>query len=69
MQEAENAFARAMVEGGNFNIKKLDVILEEKRQIIKKSEILEFIKSDLQMNDVGGLQNLKKWLEKRNKSG
>ena len=68
LQEAENAFARAMVEGGNFNIKKVDVILEEKRQIIKKSEILEFIKSDLQMNDVGGLQNLKKWLEKRNKS-
>ena len=68
LQEAENAFARAMVEGGNFNIKKLDVILEEKRQIIKKSEILEFIKSDLHMNDVGGLQNLKKWLEKRNKS-
>jgi len=68
LQEAENAFARAMVEGGSFNIKKLDVILEEKRQIIKKSEILEFIKSDLQMSDVGGLQNLKKWLEKRNKS-
>ncbi len=68
LQEAENAFARAMVEGGNFNIKKLDVILEEKHQIIKKSEILEFIKSDLQMDDVGGLQNLKKWLEKRNKS-
>ncbi|EKF84967.1 AAA family ATPase [Methanobacterium formicicum] len=68
LQEAENAFARAMVEGGNFNIKKLDVILEEKRQIIKKSEILEFINSDLQMGDVGGLQNLKRWLEKRNKS-
>ena len=68
LQEVENAFARAMVEGGNFNIKKLDVIHEEKRQIIKKSEILEFIKSDLQMNDIGGLQNLKRWLEKRNKS-
>jgi SpoVK/Ycf46/Vps4 family AAA+-type ATPase len=68
LQEAENAFARAMVEGGNFDIKKLDVILEEKRQIIKKSEILEFINSDLHMDDVGGLQNLKRWLGKRNKS-
>ncbi len=68
IQEAENAFARAMVEGGNFDISKLDLILEEKRQIIKKTEILEVIKSDLKMEDVGGLGNIKNWLEKRNKS-
>ena len=68
VQEAENAFARAMVEGGNFDINKLDLILEEKSQIIKKTEILEVIKSDLNMEDVGGLGNIKNWLEKRNKS-
>lgn len=68
IQEAENAFARAMVEGGNFDINKLDLILEEKSQIIKKTEILEVIQSDLDMEDVGGLGNIKNWLEKRNKS-
>lgn len=68
LHEAENAFARAMVDDGKLNIKDVDVILEEKRQIIKKSEILEFIKSDLNINDVGGLENLKRWLMKRNKS-
>lgn len=68
IQEAENAFARAMVEGGNFDINKLDLILEEKSQIIKKTEILEVIQSDLDMKDVGGLGNIKNWLEKRNKS-
>ncbi|HEX3013433.1 MAG TPA: AAA family ATPase [Methanobacterium sp.] len=68
IQEAENAFARAMVEGGNFDINKLDLILEEKSQIIKKTEILEVIRSDLDMKDVGGLGNIKNWLEKRNKS-
>lgn len=68
VQEAENAFARAMVEGGNFDISKLDLILEEKRQIIKKTEILEVIRSDLKMEDVGGLGNIKNWLEKRNES-
>ncbi len=68
IQEAENAFARAMVEEGNFDINKLDLILEEKGQIIKKTEILEVIQSDLDMKDVGGLGNIKNWLEKRNMS-
>jgi SpoVK/Ycf46/Vps4 family AAA+-type ATPase len=68
LQEAENAFARAMVEDGKLDITDVDVILEEKRQTIRKSGILEFIKSDLRIEDVGGLQNLKRWLLKRNKS-
>jgi SpoVK/Ycf46/Vps4 family AAA+-type ATPase len=68
LNEAENAFARAMVEDGRLDISALDVILEEKRQTIRKSGILEFIKSDLNIDDVGGLQNLKRWLTKRNKS-
>lgn len=68
LHEAENAFARAMVEDGQLDIGDVDVILEEKRQTIKKSGILDFIKSDLDINDVGGLENLKRWLRKRNKS-
>lgn len=68
LQEAENAFARAMVEDGRLDISDVEVILEEKQQIIKKTEILEFIKSDFNMDDVGGLENLKRWLMRRNKS-
>ncbi|UZQ49583.1 AAA family ATPase [Clostridium kluyveri] len=68
LQESENAFARAMVEDGNLNIDDLEIILEEKCQVIKKTGILEFIKSDLKMEDVGGLENLKRWIIKRNKS-
>lgn len=65
-QEAENAFARAIVDDGTLSIKDLDIILEEKRQVIKKTGILEFIKTNLSMSDVGGLENLKRWLNKRN---
>lgn len=68
LHEAENAYARAMVENGRLDVNDVDTILEEKCQIIKKSEILEYVKSNLTMNDVGGLNNLKKWLEKRDKS-
>lgn len=68
LHEAENAFARAMVEDGKFDLSDVEIILEEKRQIIKKSDILEFIKTDLKIEDVGGLENLKRWLLKRNKA-
>ncbi|MGX6443804.1 AAA family ATPase [Neobacillus sp. K501] len=68
LHEAENAFARAMVEDGRLDVNDVEIIMEEKRQIIKKSGILEFIKSDLKMEDVGGLENLKRWLKKRDKS-
>ena len=67
-QEAENAFARAMVHGGNLSIDDLDIIHEEKCQVIKKTEILEFVNTNVKISDIGGLENLKKWLEKRNKS-
>ena len=66
LQEAENAFARAMVEDGQMRLDDIKVILEEKNQVIRKTGILEFIKSDLNLDDIGGLENLKKWLQKRN---
>lgn len=68
LQEAENAFARAMVERKHLTIDELDIIMDEKCQVIRKAGILEFIKSDLKIDDVGGLENLKHWLIKRNNS-
>ncbi len=68
LQEAENAFARAMVERKHLTLDELDIIMDEKCQVIKKTGILEFIKSDLKIDDVGGLENLKHWLIKRNNS-
>lgn len=68
LSEAENAFARAIVERKQLTINELDIIMDEKCQVIKKTGILEFVKSDLKMEDVGGLQNLKHWLIKRNNS-
>ena len=68
MQEAENAFALAMVNDGNLNINDLPIILEEKMQVIRKTGMLEYIQSDFGINDIGGLDNLKRWLLKRNNS-
>ncbi|MGN0014648.1 MAG: AAA family ATPase [Candidatus Gastranaerophilaceae bacterium] len=68
MQEVENAFALSIVNNGDITIKDLKIILQEKMQVIKKTGILEFINSDLNINDIGGLDNLKNWLMKRKNS-
>lgn len=68
LSEAENAFARALVERKRLTINELDIIVSEKCQVIKKTGILEFIPSNMSIDDVGGLENLKKWLLKRKNS-
>ena len=68
LQEAENAFALAMVNDGKISIEDLDTILSEKMQVIKKTGILEFINAEYKIDDIGGLENLKGWLIKRNNS-
>lgn len=63
--EIESALARSLVE-----VKKLavDQIIEEKKQIVRKTGILEFYPSSSNLNDVGGLDLLKEWLVTRSKS-
>jgi SpoVK/Ycf46/Vps4 family AAA+-type ATPase len=68
LHEAENAFARAMVDDGILDDDDVHIVLEEKRQTIRKSGLLEFVAADVELGDVGGLQNLKRWLDKRNGS-
>lgn len=68
LQEAENAFCRAIVRLRGLDISALSIIHEEKNQAVKKAGLLEFVKSDLGYDDIGGLENLKKWLLRRNNS-
>lgn len=66
MAEAENAYARAMVNDGRLAEADIDVVLDEKRQTVRKSGLLEFVDSEIDLDDVGGLENLKRWLSRRN---
>jgi ATP-dependent 26S proteasome regulatory subunit len=63
--EAENVFAKSLVEKKTFDI---DVILGEKEQIIRKSGILEYYRQNEAFADVGGLDLLKEWLRQRTAS-
>jgi SpoVK/Ycf46/Vps4 family AAA+-type ATPase len=43
----------------------VELILEEKRQSIRQTQILEFYPSTTEISDIGGLDNLKEWLLRR----
>ena len=64
--EAENAFARSMVDDGRLTDDDIALVQEEKRQIVQKSGVLEVVKANVSLDDIGGLENLKTWLRKRN---
>lgn len=68
VNEASNAFARAMVNDGVLNADDIRVVMDEKRQVVRKSGLLEFVDVDIDLDAVGGLGNLKNWLSKRNGS-
>ena len=68
LQEAENAFAKAIVRDNTLSAQTLDAILEEKSQAIRRSGVLEYVRSDIRVDQVGGLENLKNWLGKRKNS-
>ena len=65
LAEAESVFAKSLVKYGQLSVGQIPDILEEKRQIIRKSGLLDFVESDVNIGDVGGLENLKIWLAKR----
>ncbi|MDD5730543.1 MAG: AAA family ATPase [Candidatus Omnitrophica bacterium] len=63
--EAENAFARVIVIDKKLNESDIEGILEEKKQAIRKSKLLEYYELKEEFNNVGGLDCLKDWLSKR----
>lgn len=65
LDEIESVFARSLVERKAFD---LDVVLEEKKQIIRKSGLLEYYQADQSLKDVGGMDLIKEWLDKRTSS-
>jgi len=62
LDEAENVFAKCLVEKKGFDV---DLIVAEKEQVIRKSGVLEYFHWSEGVQDVGGLEKLKEWLSER----
>jgi len=63
--EIESSLSRSLVEHKTLS---LQAMLGMKKEIIRKSGILEFYDAQETMGDVGGLDNLKGWLSKRKRA-
>ena len=63
--EAINVFNKALVQRGTLDESDIETVLAEKKQIIRKSGALEFYEATAHFSDIGGLGNLKAWLDKR----
>ena len=57
--------AKALTQRGKISKDDIKDILEEKKQVIARSEILEFVESNLSQSEIGGLKVLKIWLQQR----
>lgn len=65
LSEAENVLAKTLVQNRSLNASSVEVINSEKKQIIRKSGMLEYYDAQEDINSVGGLDELKGWLKKR----
>ena len=63
--EAEKVYRKAYVKTGRLTESEVDIILSEKKQLIRRNGILEFIEEDETIDAVGGLEELKRWLRQR----
>ena len=63
--EAEKVYRKAHVKAGHLTESEVEIVLSEKKQLIRRNGILEYIEEDETINSVGGLEELKGWLKQR----
>ena len=67
LDESRYALRRAVFGGRQLGHDSLPAVLEEKRLLVNRSGVIEYVSSGTALNDVGGLEGLKKWLMERRK--
>ena len=67
LDESRYALRRALAGGRQLGPESLPAVLEEKRLLVNRSGVIEFVSPGTDLDDVGGLDGLKKWLRERRK--
>jgi SpoVK/Ycf46/Vps4 family AAA+-type ATPase len=65
LEKIRYMIAKSISLNKKINLSTVDLILEEKRQKISQTEVLEFWRTSDSLKDIGGLEGLKGWLSKR----
>jgi SpoVK/Ycf46/Vps4 family AAA+-type ATPase len=64
-EEADRAISQALVSRYSLSPETVTDVLEAKKELLRRSEMLDFVQVSDDMASVGGLDNLKHWLEQR----
>src|SRR5580698_3801070 len=64
-EEAERALSQALVARYALSLEIATDVLETKKALLRRSEMLEFVEADEAFSNVGGMDNLKRWLVQR----
>lgn len=66
VMEAQTAFSIAGLNNGNrLDSAAIPMIIRQKRHLLRNSGVLDYFEPNVNIEDVGGLTNLKSWLEER----
>lgn len=65
MERIRRVLTKAIATHGSLQADDVELILEEKRQTIRQTQILDFYPATEKISDIGGLDNLKDWLLRR----
>ncbi|WP_088891699.1 AAA family ATPase [Leptolyngbya ohadii] len=65
MERIRRVLAKAIASRGSLQEEDVELVLEEKRQTIRQTQILDFYPATEKISDIGGLDNLKDWLLRR----
>ena len=67
LDEARHAVRRALATGQSLGAESVPALLEEKRIVTKRSGVIEYVANSTNLEEIGGLETLKKWLLERRK--
>ena len=65
LERIRRVLTRAIAAHGEISPEDVELVLEEKRQSIRQTQILDFYPATEQISDIGGLDDLKSWLLRR----
>lgn len=68
MARIRRVLSKVIAQSGNIDMSSPSLVLEEKKQIIQQTQLLEFSLTDKKVTDLGGLDNFKDWLRLRSEA-
>ena len=68
LERIRRVLSKVIAKHGEINESSPSLILQEKKQIIQQTQLLEYCITDKSISDLGGLDNFKDWLKLRSKA-